>query len=382
MDLKALLEKRALLISEMENIVNASITGTEFRALTDTEQTDFNSKKTEVESLDKTIASIEAQRELAKTVPAKQTDKTVEETETRAFEAYLKNELETRADVNMTTGDNGAIIPSTIANKIIAKVYDISPIYQLATKYNVKGALNIPYYDESTNAITMTYADEFTSAESSIGKFTSITLTGFLGRCLSLVSLTLITEAGFDLVSYVIGKMAESIAIWIEKELIKGTTSKITGLASGVTQKVTAASATAITADELIDLQEKVPDVYQANAVWIMSKATRTAIRKLKDGDGQYLLNKDATAKWGYTLFGKDVYVSKSVDDIAASKDVVYYGDFSGLAVKLSENLNIQVLREKYAEQHCVGVLGFVSLDAKVENAQKLAKLTTAAAAG
>lgn len=60
------------------------------------------------------------------------------------------------------------------------------------------------------------------------------------------------------------------------------------------------------------------PDVFQPNCVWIMSKQARTAIRKLKDGEGNYLLNKDATTKWGYTLFGRPVYISDAVDSIAA----------------------------------------------------------------
>ena len=67
------------------------------------------------------------------------------------------------------------------------------------------------------------------------------------------------------------------------------------------------------------------------NCVWIMSKQARTAIRKLKDGEGNYLLNKDATTKWGYTLFGRPVYISDAVDSIASGNTPVYYGNFSGL---------------------------------------------------
>jgi len=173
--------------------------------------------------------------------------------------------------------------------------------------------------------------------------------------------------------------MADSIAKWIENELLNGTIDKVAGL-SGVTQKVTAEAVAVITADELIDLQEAVPDMYQGGAIWIMNKATRTAIRKLKDSNGDYILNKDATAKWGYTLFGKDVYVSSNMPTMAAGKTAIYYGDMSGLAVKLSEDVSIEVLREKFATQHAIGVVGWMEIDSKVENAQKIAKLEMAAA--
>ena len=160
--------------------------------------------------------------------------------------------------------------------------------------------------------------------------------------------------------------------------MLKGSPSKITGL-STAKQKVTAASATAVTADELIDVQEMVPDVYQAGAIWIMNKSTRSAIRKLKDNDGNYLLNKDVSAKWGYTLLGKDVYTSENMDAIASEKTSIYYGDMSGLAVKLSEDINIEVLREKYATQHAIGVVGWVELDSKIENEQKISALVMGA---
>lgn len=278
----------------------------------------------------------------------------------------------------MTTGDNGAVIPSSIANKIIKKVHDISPIFQLAEKYHVSGNLSIPYYDESSQQITMAYATEFTDLESTSGKFASIELKGFLAGALSKVSKSLINNSSFDIVPFVINEMAESVARWIEKELLNGTKDKIDGLSKVTT--LTAAAQAAVTADELIDVQEEIPDVYQADAIWIMSKKTRTAIRKLKDSDGNYILNKDATSKWGYTLFGKDVYTSENMPDMAAGKRAILYGDMSGLAVKISEDMNIQVLQEKFATQHAVGIISWIELDAKIQNAQKLTGLTMKAA--
>jgi len=282
----------------------------------------------------------------------------------------------------MTKGDNGAVIPVTIANKIIKRVHEISPVYAMATKYNVKGTLQIPYYPayDSTSQtypdVAMAYATEFSDLESTSGKFSNVQLTGFLAGALTKVSKSLINNSQFNIVDFVITNMAEEISRWLEKELLQGTSNKIDGAIAGITQGITAAATNAVTADELIALQESIPDLYQANACWIMSRATRTAIRQLKDGEDRYILNQDATTQWGYTLFGKPVYVSENMDNIAASKVTVLYGDFSGLAVKLSEEMNIEVLHERFATQHAVGVVAWMEVDAKVENAQKLAKLT------
>lgn len=375
MDGKALEEQRTELVNEMTNIVESA--KAETRTLTDEEETRYDEIKKEISKIDKTLSAIDEQRAFNKIPAKKNAEEEGLESEERAFANYIRGVVETRT-TNLAVGDNGAVIPKTIAQKIIKKVHDISPIYQLATRYNVKGDLTIPYYDESSSAITTAYATEFTDLESSSGKFLNIELKGYLAGALTKVSKSLVNNSDFDLVSFVITAMAESIAIFIEKELLKGTPSKVTGL-STVKQKVTAASSNALTGDELIDVQEMVPDIYQAGAIWIMNKSTRTAIRKLKDNDGNYLLNKDVSAKWGYTLLGKDVYTSENMDAMSSEKTAIYYGDMSGLAVKLSEDVNIEVLREKYATQHALGVVGWVELDSKIENEQKISALVMGA---
>lgn len=371
MELKKLIEKRNALLDEMQAIADKAVAET--RAFTEQESADYDAKKKEAEELEKTISRCQEQRSKTESVPTK--SETKEESEKRAFEQYLRTgNIETRVETMMNVSDNGAVIPASIANKIIEKVVEICPIYNLADRYNVGGTLSIPYYDESTQAIEVAYATEFTDLGSTSGKFISIELKGYLAGALSKISKSLINNSAFDIVGYVVNKVAQAFAKWIEKELLIGSPEKITGL-SNATQIVTAAAATAITADELIDLQESVPDAYQAGAIWIMSKSTRTAIRKLKDKDGNYILNKDATAQWGYTLLGKPVYVSDNMPAMKSNSKAIYYGDMSGLAVKVSENVSIEILREKFATQHAIGVVGWMEIDGKIENQQKIAVL-------
>lgn len=388
MNLKKLTEQRAKKQKEMQDLVDAA--DAEERSLNEAEIAEFEKLEKEVLGIDASIRAVNAARNLDDDIPAgdddekekkkdkEQEQREAEERDLAEFEAYLRGKVEERENTNMVKTENGAVIPSTIANKIITKVVDICPIYQDADRYNVKGTLQIPYYDETTKDIKMEYCDEFTDGESSVGKFASITLTGYLARAITDVSKSLINNSQFNIVDFVVTRMALSIAKFLEKELLHGTDSKVDGL-KGVTQKVTAASATTVTADEIIDLQEAVPDEYQADAYFIMNKKTRTAIRKLKDGQGNYLLNKDANSRWGYTLFGKDVYTSANMDEMAAGKTAIYYGDYKGLAVKVSEDINIDVLRETKARQHAVEVLGFVEFDAKVQNAEMIAALVMGA---
>lgn len=299
--------------------------------------------------------------------------------ERAAFEAYIRDTvsgIETRANLDM--GNNGAIIPVTIAREIIKRVYDICPILEKSRKFNAVGALDVPVYDETTSAITVAYATEFQELTANVGKFTSVRLTGFLAGALSLISRSLINNTQIDIVAFIIDEMAYKIARFIEGELLNGTTDKIDGL-STMTNTMTAASATAITADEVVELKDKIKDVFQANACWIMSPATRTALRLLKDDVGRYLLQDDINAPFGSTLLGKPIYVSDNMPDIAAGKRTIIYGDLTGLGTKFVEEMNIQVLREKYATMHAIGIVGWLEFDAKVIDNQKLAALVQAA---
>ena len=388
MELKKLMEQRAAKQAEMKAMLDKA--GAEERALNKDERESFDKLESEIRDLDGTINAIQAQRDIELNAPKDEAEddkddkdeakESTDEAEERAFADYIRgNYDEIRSAVNMTKGDNGAVIPSSIANKIIEEIIDICPIFADADRYNIKGNLSIPYYDENTSAIQMEYADEFTDGESKSGKFLNITLTGFLGRAICDVSKSLINNSQFDIVSFVVKRMALAAAKFIEGELLNGTADKIDGF-STLTPSVVTADKSKVTVEEIIDLQESIPDAYQGNAYWIMNKKTRTAIRKFKTAEGEFILNRDLNSRWGYTLLGKDVYCSDAVAELGtASKDVIFYGDMKGLAVKVSEDINIEVLRETQARRHAVEVLGFVELDAKVQNAQMVSKMTTKA---
>lgn len=227
----------------------------EQRAVEEEEERQIAAISDEIDNIDKTIDILEnMKKRLAETNKGK--EKVIEDvrdgdsvgeqraeqkkTDEKAFANYLRGVVSEERAENLTFGDNGAVVPTTIANRIIKKVYDISPILEKATKYNVKGTLEIPYYPESdATDIAMAYATEFVELESSAGKFTNISLTGYLAGALTLVSRSLINNSQFDIVGFVVDHMAYNIHRWIENELLNGTTSKIAGL-SGVTQEVPA----------------------------------------------------------------------------------------------------------------------------------------------
>ena len=383
MNIKGLEEKRNDLKGQLEALLDGA--KAEERAMTSEEITKFDEIEAEIHNIDKTIEREERRNTMENTETKKEV--TVEERDYKSFADYIRNTvagIENRAETNLAKGDNGAVIPKTIVKKIMEQVEDISPIYKLATKYHIAGIVNVPKEDNTSDTITVAYATEFTELESHSNKFATIELTGYLYGALTKISKSLLRNSDFDLTNWVVKKMAKKIAKFIEGELIHGTSGKIAGIIGSydaTNMKVTLAKASEIKADELLDLQELVPDEYQSDCIWVMNRATRKAIRKLKDGQGNYLLEKDSTSKWGYRLMGNDVYCSDNIVGLGtASKPVVMYGDFSGLAVKEGEKTEIQVLTERFATQHAVGVVAWGELDAKVEDTQKIAVAVTGSA--
>lgn len=373
MNLKAMIEKRNSLVEE----VNAMFAKaeTEVRGLNEEENTKYDDLVNKIRSLDETMEKMK-QRFKATEVPddekrsvgtAPKTEPT-EVVEARAFAQLIR---ENRAG-EMAKSSNGAVIPETIANRILDEVKQIAPLYELATKFNVPGKLDFPV---ASGKITTAYADEFTALTSSAVTFNKRQLDGFLVGALSKVSVSLINNSQFDITSYVVNKVAESIALFIEDQIINGSKAagKMLGILAddtGIVGKVETVGDLP-TADEYIAIQVEIPQQNQSGARWLVSKATLLAMRQLKDTNGRYFLQNDLTQGFGYTFLGKPVMVS---DQMADNK--VIYGDFSAVYINVHEDISIKVLEEKYADEHAVGIVAWLEMDAKPVEQQKLVVAT------
>ena len=393
--MKELIEKKNDLITRAEDVLNTA--KTEKRELTEDEAAELAEIRDNVRKIIETLKLDDDFRKLDEmkvkedAEPKEETEVKVEERametgkmEREQFENFIRGHVVheragelTPATTGSGIGLGGVLIPQTIVNHIIRKVYDICPILDRSQKFNVKGKLEVPFYPADSNKINVAYQTEFTPLASSSGSFATVELTGFLAGALTKVSRSLINNVNFDVVGFVVDEMAYAIKRFIEHELLIGTSGKVTGL-STLTNTVTAGSATALALNDVISLHDAIKDDFQQNAIWIMSPATRTALRELKSNTGYPLLNDDVSTPFGTSLLGKPVYVSDNMPDIATGVKAIYYGDMHGLATKFNEEINIEVLRERYADEHAIGVIGWFEFDSKVIDEQQIAVLKMA----
>lgn len=402
MNLKYLSEQRSENQEKMQKILDTA--KLQKRALSEEEIAKFNELKKLIDEIDATIKAEDESRKMKmeenkKEVGEEKSQKETESTEKeeRAFVDFIVTGEEKRANSpGMSYGSNGAIVPTTIAKKIIEKVKELSPIYEKVEKFNTKGTLEIPVYDVDSDATSPTgnvnvayQGDEFTSLVAGQGKFKSVELKGYSHGALSVISRKLLNNTDIDITNFLTNKIAQAFAEFWEKELLVGTGSAnnhMTGAVSTtnlvVTGNTTYTSANAAKIDKLIDLQLAVPQQYQKNAIWIMNKAVFTELRKVKDGNGNYYMayGKGLTGGFDWEFLGKPVYISENMPAATSANNIpVLYGDFSGMAMKISQDLEIQLMREKYIDKNAVGIVGWAECDSKVQNNQMIAGLKMAA---
>lgn len=392
-EVKNLTELRAADLLEMQTLLDTS--KNEVRALTDEENTRLDALEKEVQSIDRTLAAekramkfFEPENDDNSVIdpdPEEKEQRSIPEADRRTFMDTVNSLVEKReGEQNFTMGNNGAIIPQSIAHRIITEVKERCPILAGCTMYAVKGTLKIPVYGDKTvdgtaHNITVDYAEEFNELTADAGAFTSIDLKGYLVGVLTLIGKSVINNSEIDVFGFIISEISKRIALFVEKELLTGSGSSndhCTGALS-TTNTLNAESTNAVTADKLIELQAKVPTAYQSNACWTMAPSTFTMIKKLKDSTGQYLLQQSANIVNGfpYMILGKPVYLSDNMPAIGSGNKAVLYGDYSGLSVNMRESIEMQALYEKYATQHAVGLVAWFEIDSKVTENDKLAAL-------
>ncbi|MBV7504694.1 phage major capsid protein [Bacillus sp. sid0103] len=366
---KALIEKRNDLIDEMDRLVNTA--KAEKRNLTKADNVRFEQIKKEIEEIDSEIKEERGGMENMIVV------KNAENVEQRQLDekAFLTWVKESRATGGITAGSNGGVIPTSIASQIIDQVKNQCGILQRATIWNVKGDLNIPVYDFTQHVVA--YFTEGSTVSDSNANFTTVALKNVIIGTLTKVSNSFINRSDINVVQFLINELAKSIAWFVEGELIAGVggAGKLNGLAQVVAGQTNLGATTmVITPDELISLQLKVPQVYQEKSVWLMNPSTFAYIRSLKASTSGDLLFTDGglSDKFDYLLLGKPVLLSDRVPVMGVNALQIFYGDLSGVHVKMTNNVEIKVLLERYAEFYQTGVSAFLEMDSALAEPSKI----------
>jgi len=345
----------------------------------------YEKMEDEVVNLGKEIERLERQeamdRELSAAVSkplASKPEKTKEEKTGRASDNYrtafwgaMRNKMNPSVQNALQIGEDsegGFLVPDEYENQLIQALQEANVLRNLCNVINTShGDRKIPVVASHGSAAWLDEEGAFTESDDA---FTQVTLSAYkLGTMLK-VSDELLNDSYFDLEAYIAAEFARRIGAAEEEAFLTGNaSSKPTGLlhtTGGASLGVTAASATAITMDEVLDLYHSLKSSYRKNATFLVNDATIKAIRKLKDGQGQYLWQPSVQAGTPDTILNRPVISSQFMPTAAAGEKTILFGDFKYYWIADRQGRTFKRLNELYAANGQVGFLASQRLDGKL----------------
>ena len=264
--------------------------------------------------------------------------------------------------------EGGYLVPDEFEHTLIEALEEENVFRKLAHVINTSsGERKIPVVASKGSANWIDEEGPYVDSDDSFGQ---VTIGSFkLGTTIK-VSEELINDSVFDIEGYISKEFARRIGGREEEAFFTGDgNGKPLGVLSdngGAEIGVTAASATAITADEIIDLFYSLKVPYRKKAVWVMNDATVKAVRKLKDSTGQYLWQSALTEGTPDKLLGRPVYTSAYMPTAAAGAKTIAFGDFNYYWIADRQGRSFRRLNELYATTGQVGFIGSQRVDGKL----------------
>ena len=280
--------------------------------------------------------------------------------------------------------EGGYLVPDEYEHTLVEALMEENIFRSLAHIIRTaSGERKIPVVSSKGTASWIEEGGAFPESDDTFGQ---VTIGAYKLGTMIKVSEELLNDSVFDLESYIAREFARRIGTKEEEAFFTGDgTSKPLGVLAdkgGAEVGVTAASATGITADELLDLYYSLFSPYRKKAVWVVNDSTIKAIRKLKDNNGQYLWQPGLIANAPDTILGRPVKTSAFMPSIAAGAKSIIFGDFNYYWIADRQGRTFKRLNELFATTGQVGFLASQRVDGRLILPEALKVLKQKAASG
>jgi len=280
-----------------------------------------------------------------------------------------KNSLDVQNALQIgTDSEGGYLVPDEFERTLIEALEEENIVRTIATIIQTSsGDRKIPVVASKGTA---SWVEEEGVIPESDDAFGQVSIGAYKLATIIKVSEELLNDSVFNLEAYIAKEFARRIGAKEEEAFLTGDGSgKPTGILNGTGGAdigITAASATAVTADEVIDLYHSLKTPYRKNAIFVMNDSTVKAIRKLKDGNGQYLWQPSIAAGQPDTILNRPLKTSSYVPTIASAAKTIAFGDFGYYWIADRQGRSFQRLNELYAATGQVGFKATQRVDGKL----------------
>lgn len=263
-----------------------------------------------------------------------------------------------------TDSEGGYLVPDEFERRLVDALKEENFFRSLATIIRTSsGDRKIPVVTGHGEAAWMDENGLYPESDDSFG-MTSIGAFK-LGTAIK-VSDELLNDSVFDLQAYIASEFARRIGTKEEEAFLIGDgISKPTGLFNTAENGVTTAGAN-ITFDDVMDLYHSLRSPYRKKAVWLLNDTTVKALRKLKDGNGNYIWQPSVQIGQPDMILNRPYYTSSFVPDLTAGNKVMAFGDFSYYWIADRQGRSFKRLNELYAANGQVGFLASQRVDGKL----------------
>ncbi|NBJ95327.1 phage major capsid protein [Parablautia muri] len=281
-----------------------------------------------------------------------------------------------------TDSEGGYLVPDEYERTLVEALEEENIFRQMAKVIKTSsGDRKIPVVASKGTASWIDEEGAFPESDDSFGQ---VSIGAYKLGTMIKVSEELLNDSVFDLQSYISREFARRIGAKEEEAFFtgdgKGKPLGVLAATGGAETGVTAASATAVTADELMDLYYSLKSPYRKKSVWVLNDSTIKAIRKLKDNNGQYLWQPSLVAGTPDTILGRPVKTSAYMPSIAAGAKTIAFGDFSYYWIADRQGRSFKRLNELFAATGQVGFLASQRVDGKMILAEAVKVLVQKAA--
>lgn len=268
-------------------------------------------------------------------------------------------------------GTGGAIVAPSFVSAIEVAALAFGGIRGVANVMRTETSAEIPYptVNDTSNKATIV-------AEIATPSRTTVTMGRVIIRAhkyatgLVPVSRELLRDAATDIGALIGRLLGERIFRGQAEHFCTGIgTTQPMGLLTAGTLGVTAAATSAITANEVIQLTESLDPAYSANAVLVMNRATRSALRQLTAGTGEYLWGKDVATGAPQTFNGVPVRIDENMPNIATGLKPIAFGDMSKYLIRDVGTIRMQRFTELLGESDADGFTAFMESDGNLLDA-------------
>jgi len=344
----------------------------------------YEKMEEEVVSLGREIERLERQAaidlELSKTLSTPLYSKTpgTEEKTGRASDEYkqafwksMRNKYSFDVQNALKVGsdsEGGYLVPDEYERTLVQALEEENIMRTLANVITTSsGDRKIPVVASKGTA---SWVDEEGLTPESDDAFSQVSIGAYKVATMIKVSEELLNDSAFNLERYIAKEFARRIGAKEEEAFLTGNgNGKPTGIfnnTGGAETGVTTANPTAITFDEIIDLFYSLRSPYRKNATFVMNDSTVKMIRKLKDGNGQYLWQPSVQAGQPDTILNRPVKTSSFVPVVEAGAKTIAFGDFGYYWIADRQGRSLQRLNELYAPTGQVGFRATQRVDGKL----------------